>query len=49
MLVLAFSFLSTVSGTSLVAQWLGFCASTVGGAGSIPAQGAKERQKKGSF
>ena len=28
-------------GTSLVAQWLRFCASTIGGVGLIPGQGTK--------
>ena len=30
------------SGTSLVVQWLGLCASSTGGAGSMPGRGAKE-------
>ena len=29
------------AGNSLAVQWLGLCASTVGGAGSIPGQGTK--------
>ena len=28
-------------GTSLVIQWLGFCASNAGGPGSIPGQGTR--------
>ena len=33
-------------GTSLVVQWLGLCASTAGGTGSIPGQGTKILQPK---
>ena len=29
------------SGNSLAVQWLGLCASTAGGTGSIPSQGTK--------
>ena len=32
----------TILGNSLVAQWLGLCALTVKGPGSIPGQGTKD-------
>ena len=32
-------------GTSLAVQWLGLCASTAGGTGSIPGQGTKKKKK----
>ena len=38
---LFFYFLKNVAGNSLVVQWLGLRASTAGGMGSIPGQGAK--------
>ena len=31
----------TIGGMSLMVQWLGLCASTAGGVGSIPGQGTK--------
>ena len=33
-------------GTSLAVQWLGLCASTAGGTGSIPGQGTKKKKKE---
>ena len=35
---IAFSFMG--SGNSLAVQWLGLCASTAGGTGSIPGRGS---------
>ena len=37
---LNYCIISNVFGTSLVAQWLRLCASTAGGAGLVPGQGA---------
>ena len=34
-------FLKNLPGTSLVVQWLGLCASSVGGLGLIPGQGTR--------
>ena len=38
--------LSGTPGNSLVAQWLGLCASAAGGMGSIPGQETKRSEAK---
>ena len=40
-------YLTLYHGTSLVVQWLGLCASTVGGLGLIPGEGTKIPQLDG--